>query len=421
MDRVKGTRDFYPEDMEVENYIFSTWKKVAESFGYKEVEGPILESEEIYRKSGEEIPQQTYSLIDKSGRKLVLRPELTPTLARMIQQRKDLPKPIKWFSIPRCFRYEAPQLGRSREFFQFNIDNLGSESMLADAEIILTSIEIMKKFKLTNKDFYIRISNKKVAESFLISLGIKNIKEVSRLIDKKEKLSQENFFLSLRNCGLEKEQITSLYKFLAVKDLESLKEYCQTDFGKKGIEELASLFGYLNKFNVRKYCKLDLSIMRGFDYYTSTIFEVFDANGTYRAIAGGGRYDNLAGIPGIGYGMGDVILELFLKEKNKLKIKSSEKKVYIVYIGDKSLIQSIKVAEKLREFTSVELDVMNKSLSKQLAYADQIKADYVILIGTDELKKKKLRLKDMKTGKERLLSLEQVCKSLSKKTSSKAI
>lgn len=413
MDKVKGTRDFYPEDMEVQNYIFSVWKNVAISFGYKEVEGPILETEEIYRKSGEEIPQQTYSLIDKSGRKLVLRPELTPTLARMIQERKDLSKPIKWFSIPRCFRYEAPQMGRSREFFQFNIDCLGSESMLADAEIILTSIQIMKNFKLSNKDFYIRISNRKVAESFLVSLGIKNIKEVSRLIDKKDKLSQETFFLSLRNCGLEKEQVTKLYKFLEVKDITQLNEFITDDLGKKGAEELASLFDYLKKFNALKYCKLDLSIMRGFDYYTSTIFEVFDANGTYRALAGGGRYDNLAGIPGIGYGMGDITLQLFLKEKNKLKI-DKRKKVYIIYIGEKALIQGVKVAEKLRESIIVEMDIMNKGLSKQLSYADQIKADYVILIGTDELAKKKLRLRDMKTGKEQLLSLEQVCKILSK-------
>ena len=414
MDKVKGTRDFYPEDMEIQNYIFSNWKKVAISFGYKEVEGPILESEEIYKKSGEEIPQQTYSLIDKSGRKLVLRPELTPTLARMIQQRKDIPKPIKWFSIARCFRYEAPQLGRLREFFQFNIDCLGGESMVVDAEIIATAVEIMKKFKLTEKDFYIRISNRKVTQSFLDSLNIKNIQEVSRLIDKKDKIGQENFFLSLRGCNLEKDQVTRLYKFLAINNLESLKEYCQNDFGKKGLEELSSLFDYLKKFNILKYCKLDLSIMRGFDYYTSTIFEVFDANGTYRAIAGGGRYDNLAGIPGVGYGMGDVVLELFLKSKNKLKVKSLEKKIYILNMGDKVLIQSVKAAEKLREFCIVELDVMNKGLSKQLSYADQIKADYVIIIGVDELKKKKLRLRDMKTGKERLLTLEQVCKFLNR-------
>jgi len=418
MERVKGTRDFYPEEMEVQNYLFSVWKKVAVSFGYKEMEGPILESEEIYRKSGEEIPQQTYSLIDKSGRKLVLRPELTPTLARMIQQRKDLSKPIKWFSMPRCFRYEAPQLGRLREFFQFNIDCLGSESMIADAEIIVTAVEIMKKFKLTEKDFYVRISNRKITQSFLNSLNIKNIQEVSRLIDKKDKIGQENFFLSLRGCGLEKDQVTKLYKFLAVKDIESLKEYCQDDLGKTGLEELSSLFDYLKKFNISKYCRLDLSIMRGFDYYTSTVFEVFDANGTYRAIAGGGRYNNLAGIPGVGYGMGDVVLELFLKSKNKLKVKNLEKKVYIIYIGDKALIQSVKAAEKLRKFCIVELDVMNKGLSKQLSYADQIKADYAILIGTDELKKKKLRLRDMKTGKETPLNLEQICKFLSKVNSS---
>jgi len=404
---VKGTKDFYPEEKALQNYIFNIWRSISLQYGFEEVDTPVLEPTEIYKKSGEEIPEQTYQLQDKSGRKLVLRPELTPTIARMITQRKDLSKPIKWFSLPRCFRYEAPQAGRAREFNQFNIDCLGSESMLMDAEIIATSIEIMKAFGLTSKDFYVRISNRKLLQSFLISLGGVNVKNISRLIDKKDKIGEETFILSLKDLNLSQDKIKYLLSFLKIKNIEDLKPYLPDLIGKQGLNEISQLFSYLKQFNLLQYCKLDLSITRGIDYYTSTVFEVFDAEGEFRAIAGGGRYDDLAGIPGVGYAMGDIVLGLFLKKKNKLVIKK-ESKIYIIYIGNKALKTAFLIAEKLRKSNIVEMDVMDKGLGKQLAYANQNDFSFAVIIGEDEIKKGKYKLKDMKTGKEKLLTINQL-------------
>ncbi|HLC63698.1 MAG TPA: histidine--tRNA ligase [Candidatus Nanoarchaeia archaeon] len=414
MEKVKGTRDFYPEEMEIENYILDTWKKVAKNYNYKEIEGPILESAEIYKKSGQEIPEQTYQLQDKSGRQLVLRPELTPTIARMIQQRKDLSKPIKWFSLPRCFRYEAPQSGRQREFYQFNIDCLGSDSMLADAEILATLIDIMKSFGLTEKDFYIRISNRKVLQSLIESIGFLKIKELFRLIDKKDKLTEEAFLFSLKELGMTKDQIERLSSFLNINQIDKIQMYCKDLVGKQGYEELSSLLNYLEQMNISKYCKIDLSIMRGFDYYTSTVFELFDNEKKYRAIAGGGRYDDLAGIPGVGYGMGDIVLQLFLEEKLKLKKIKKQSSVYILCIDEEYYEKAFKLAQELREIIPVEMEIMKKSIGKQFEYCNQQSFPYVIIIGEDEIKKKKFKLKDMKTSKEKLMTQEQLEKFFTK-------
>ena len=409
-DKTKGTRDFYPEEMEIENYILDTWKKVAKSYGYKEIEGPILESAEIYKKSGQEIPEQTYQLQDKSGRQLVLRPEMTPTIARMILSRKDLSKPIKWFCTPRCFRYESPQLGRQREFYQLNLDCLGSNDMQADAEIIATLIDIMKAFGLTEKDFYIRISNRKVLQSLIQSIGFPNQQEVLRLVDKKDKLTEETFLFSLKELGLSKDQIERLLSFLNISQIDKIQMYCKDLVGKQGYEELSSLLNCLEKMNLTKYIKIDLTIMRGFDYYTSTIFELFDTEKKFRALAGGGRYDDLAGIPGVGYGFGDVVLELFLEEKGKLeKIrKEKQKAIYILYIDETYYPEAFRLAHDLRDIIPIDMNVMKKSVSKQFEYCNQQGYPYTIILGEDEIKKKKFKLKDMKTGKESLKTKEQL-------------
>lgn len=404
---MKGFKDYYPKEKRIQNYIFQVWKKVAERYGYSEVDGPILEPVEIYTKSGQEIPEQMYTLIDKSGRKLALRPEFTPTIARMINS--SIPKPIKWYSISRCLRYERPQFGREREFFQFNLDFLGTNSMKADAEVILTAIRIMQEFNLTKKDFFIRISNRKLINDLLLNLEIdeKNFKEIYRLIDKKCKISEKDFKLTLKDKGLTPEQIKNLLNLFEIKSLDKI------EVNSKGLDELKELFSYLKELNVLDYCKLDLSIMRGFDYYTSTVFEVFDKSQKYRAIAGGGRYDELAeNCPGVGYGMGDIILELFLKEKKKLpEIKPSL--IYIIPIN--TLKQSLKIAESLRKNgINVSIDLLEKGISKNLDYANRENIPYVLIIGNQELKSKKIKLKNMKTGKESLFTLSQLINSLSK-------
>jgi len=388
--------DLYPENKRIQNYLFNIFRSISEKYGYEEIEPPILESAEIYKKSGQEIPEQMYSFKDKSSRLLALRPETTPSIARMINN-KSLSLPIKWFSISRCFRYEREQAGRAREFDQFNLDMIGSTSMQSDAEVIKTLVEILKSLKLTKKDFFIRISNRKLIDDLLKSINITNIKQVSQLIDKKDKLSEKDFILSLKDLDLNNKQIKDLQKIINISSLDKIK------IESKGLTELKELFSYLKLYNILDYCKLDLSIMRGFDYYTSTVFEAFDTKKQFRAIAGGGRYDNLASFPGVGYGFGDRVILLLLK------IPELEKQVdyYIAPVNKKIIPKAIQIAEKLRKNSTVELDLLNRNLSKQIKYASLI-TNNLIIVGEKDLKDKKITLRDLKTGKEKKILISKL-------------
>ncbi len=392
--------DLYPEEKRIQNYLFNIFKTISLKYGYEEIEPPILESADIYKKSGQEIPQQMYTFKDKSSRLLALRPETTPSIARMIQN-KSLQLPIKWFSISRCFRYEREQTGRAREFDQFNLDIIGSSSMQADAETIKTLIEILKALKLTKKDFFIRISNRKLIEDLLKSINIKNIKEVSRIIDKKDKLSEKDFKLALKDLKLSNQQILQLQKILKISSLNKIKIQSQ------GLQELKELFSYLKSYKIQDYCRLDLSIMRGFDYYTSTVFEAFDSKKQFRAIAGGGRYDNLASFPGVGYGLGDKILTLVLESKNKLPSLKKQIDYYIAPVSKSIIPKAIQIAEKLRKNYTVEIDLLNRNLTKQIRYASSITQN-LIIVGEKDLKNKKITLRNLKTGKEKKILISKL-------------
>lgn len=408
-----GTRDFYPELQRKLNYIFNAWREVSLKYGYEEMDSPLLEPVELWTlKSGSEIPEQMYNFTDKGGRNVAIRPELTPSLARMVaQKQRELGRPIKWFSIPRCWRYERPQSGRLREFYQFNLDLLGSDSMKADAEVIATSIEIMKRLKLTEKDFYIRLGNRRLLqEVFLQVVDKKVLQEVFRLVDKKCKLKEGDFELAMKDLGLNNEEIRKLNELLRINSLEEIDYKKLNENGKKGYDELKELLSYLNEYGVSKFIKVDFSIMRGFDYYTSTVFEVFDAGKEFRAIAGGGRYDNLVNdfggekCPGVGYGMGDVVLSLFLESKGKLPILDKSVDYFVVNIGE-TYDEVLKLANKLRKNYSVEVDVLDWDMGKQLKYANKINAKKVIFVGEDEVKKGKFKVRDMISGKEELVAI----------------
>ncbi|MBS3107316.1 histidine--tRNA ligase [Candidatus Woesearchaeota archaeon] len=415
---LKGTRDFYPKDMAKLNYIFKIWRKVAERYGYQEFDGPMLEPIDLWTaKSGSEIPEQMYRFTDKGNREVAIRPELTPTLARMVaQSQKELSKPIKWYSIPRCWRYESPQSGRLREFFQFNLDALGVESMKADAEVIATAIDIMLELGCTDNDFYVRISNRKLMLSILLSLGIKEegISNVCRVIDKIDKVSEDDFKSMLKEASLTDKQIKALTKILEADNLKDLEKLKLDEEGKGALKQTAELFKFLEAYGFKKYYRLDLSIMRGLDYYTSTVFEVFDKTKEFRAIAGGGRYDDLVNVfggercPGIGYGMGDVVLGLFLNKLNKLPDFGKEVDFYIAAVKEEQADTAMNLAQKLRKKYTVETDIMERKLMKQFEYADKIKAKKVIVIGEKELKEKKVVLKDMVSGKETQIPLDDV-------------
>ncbi|MAG20081.1 histidine--tRNA ligase [archaeon] len=390
--------DLYPENKRIQNYLFNIFRSISKKYGYEEIEPPILESAEIYKKSGQEIPEQMYSFKDKSSRLLALRPETTPSIARMINN-KSLSLPIKWFSISRCFRYERTQAGRSKEFDQYNIDMIGSTSMQADAEIIKTLVEILKSLKLTKKDFFIRISNRKLIDDLLKSINITNIKQVSQLIDKKDKLQEKDFKLALKDLKLTNKQIQDLLKIIKISSLDKIK------IESSGLTELKELFSYLKSYNILDYCKLDLSIMRGFDYYTSTVFEAFDTKKQFRAIAGGGRYDNLASFPGVGYGFGDRVILLLLE--NKLPKLEKQVDYYIAPVNKKIIPKAIQIAEKLRKTSTVELDLLNRNLSKQIKYASLI-TNNLIIVGEKDIKNKKVTLRDLKTGKEKKILISRL-------------
>jgi histidyl-tRNA synthetase len=404
---MKGFRDFYPEEKRKENYIFNIWKKIAERYGYSEIDMPILEDVEVYNKSGEEIPEQIYRFKDKKGREVALRPETTPSIARMIKTKGDLKRPVKWYSISQCYRYENIQRGRGREFFQLNVDYLGSKSMQADAEIIVTLIKTLEEFKLNDKDFCIKISNRKLMEDVFKNFKIKNSKEVSRILDKRGKISDSDIKKELKKLKMKEEDIKDMFNLFEVKDIKDI------EIKSEGYEELKEVFSILKKYGMEKYCKLDLGVMRGFDYYTGTVFEAFDLEGEFRSIAGGGRYDNLAGMPGVGYGFGDIVLELFLEKKKKLSDLKNETDVLLIPIN--TLEKCYGIAEKLRnKGVNVSLDLLGRGISKNLNYADKMKIPYAVIAGEDELGKGKVKLKDMESGKEQLVEVKDIKKNINK-------
>ncbi len=413
---VKGTRDFYPEVKFNQDFIFKAWEKVSKKFGYENFDGPLLEPADLWRlKSGNEIPDQMYVFKDKGNREVAIRPELTPTLARMVAAKsKGIARPIKWYTIGRCWRYERAQAGRLREFWQLNVDCLGSESMQLDAEVIVTAIEIMRNFGLNEKDFYIRLGNRQLIESLILSTGVKKeqLKDVSRLIDKLDKIGEEKFKLSLKDLKMSDSSINKLWDMLKLK-IEKIDDKSLDAKGKEGLSKIKELLKYIKFYGLEKYVEFDPSIMRGFDYYTSTVFEVFDRSKKFRAIAGGGRYDNLVKdfggdeVSGVGYGMGDVVLELFLKEKNKLPEYSKNVDYFIGVMDEKALEFALQTATKLREENNVEVELIGRNLSKQMKYAKKIGAKKLIIIGDDEVKTKKVKVKDLEKGKEEVFVISQ--------------
>ncbi len=412
-----GTRDFYPAEMRQLNYIFSAWKKAAEKYGYAEVEGPMLESVDLWKEKTGELPEQMYNFKDKGDREVTIRPEFTPTLARLVaQKQKELTKPIRWYGIIRCWRYERPQSGRLREFFQFNIDCLGMDSMKADAEIIAVAAEILKELKLTPKEAYVRISNRKLLKGLLAGIGLseKLIDATVKAIDKKDKMQEKEYLAMLEDYGLSTLQVEQLNDILETNSIAKLEKQKLNEEAAKGLAEIKELFSYLKSYGLEEYCELDLTIIRGLDYYTSTVFEVFDRSKKFRAIAGGGRYDDLVAdfggerCPGIGFGMGDVVLQLFLKERNKLPEHKKELEYYIAPISETVLNEAIGIAQKLRERSNAEIDLYAKNLKKQLYYANSIGAKKVVIIGEKDLKEQKVTIKDMATGKEEKVKISSL-------------
>jgi histidyl-tRNA synthetase len=340
---VKGTRDFYPPDMARRNWIIDGWKKVSVRNGFEEYDGPIFEYLSMYQiKSGQEIVEQLFSLQDRGGRELAIRPEITPTLARMVnQQINTLPRPIKWFSVPRLCRAERPQKGRLREFFQWNLDIIGADSPLADAEVIFTTVDYLRHVGLTEKDVRVKMSSRKLLAAFLRSIGIADsaLGALYSLLDKKAKLPPQTFMALLSEQVPDADGARRIVAFMETKEVSELREtvaFRQDDEVDRALQDLLDVEDCLAEMGVGHYCAFDPSIVRGLAYYTGVVFEVHDVVGELRAICGGGRYDNLLpdfGGPAIsatGMGMGDCVLEILLSQKGLLNVPSHRQLDYFV-------------------------------------------------------------------------------------------
>ncbi|MBC8471978.1 MAG: histidine--tRNA ligase [Planctomycetes bacterium] len=414
---VKGTRDFYPPEMAVRNWIIDGWKKVSVRNGFEEYDGPIFELLKMFQiKSGDEIVEQLFSLRDRGGRDLALRPEITPTLARMVNQRINaLSKPIKWFSVPRLFRAERPQKGRLREFFQWNIDIIGEDSPLADAEVIFTTVDYLREIGLTSKDIKVKISSRQLLADYLISLGIPEdkLESIYVILDKKNKLPPDTFEKILAEQIPDTSTVRKILDFMSVDSIPQLKDFVEE--GSSAFLNIKCVLDNLDMMGVGDFCLYDPGIVRGLAYYTGIVFEVHDVAGELRAICGGGRYDNLLrdfGGPPVsatGMGMGDCVLEILLKERGLLEKQLPKTKIdYFVSCVDENYKDvTVEVTMKLRSAGfSANFSYKITKLSKQLKQASEQNAAKCIIIG-DEFKNNKLAVKDMATGQQELVDYDE--------------
>lgn len=408
-DSYKGVRDFYPEDMAVQSYIFNTWSKTAESFGFEHYEASVLEPSEIYKAKGAEneemVNEQTYTFTDRGGREVTLRPEMTPTVARMIAGRwRELASkaPIRWYSIPNMFRYERMQRGRLREHWQFNCDIFGVNDVSMDVEIIALAYQIFKNFGATDDMFTISVNNRATMQLAYQSLGITDtdmITAITRLNDKKDKISESEYFEKINDITNDSELSTTIKKMIEAED--------------SGDNAVVAGLKELGITNV----KLDRSLARGFDYYTGTIFEIKDTSSeNNRTLCGGGRYDNLTSmfgndaVSGIGFGFGDVSLRDFLETHKLLPDNlNSGTEIVIIPMNESLHLEAQKIAKQIRDKNiSVSVDAGKKRVGEKIGRASDRGVQKVIIIGEDEVLAQTFTIKNLKTGDEKTGSLHEI-------------
>ncbi len=413
---VRGTRDLFPEDYARIVYIFKVWRKTALSYGFEEFDSPILETLELFKiKSGDEIVGQLYNFPDRGGRMLALRPELTPSLARMVAKiQNQVTKPIKWFSIPRCMRYERPQKGRLREFFQLNVDIIGEASETADLEVIAVAVDSLVNLGLTPQDFVVKINNRDFVSGYFTELGIqkKEEKPLYKIIDNARKLSTEQTAEALDSVNLNSDMRKGVDSYLTLKNVVDLEKVRGGDAGKVAIR---SLFSLIESAGIADFCQFDPTIVRGLDYYTGIVFEIFDRSEKMRAVCGGGRYNNLlreisgVEIPACGFGMGDVVLGEILEQKGLYPAYSRNIDYFLVRISEKELPLLLKTARFLRKKGNVvEFSYNSTSLKKQMARASKVGAKKVLIFGEEEITEGKVTEKDMSTGKEKKIAIPNI-------------
>ena len=413
----KGTRDFYPADMRLRNWFFGKIRSTLQLAAFDEYNGPMLESFDIYAaKSGVEIVnEQTYNFTDRGGRHLAVRPEMTPTVARMVANKLgELNMPLKWFSIPNLYRYERPQRGRLREHWQVNVDIFGCDTFEADLEVISTAVSLLKSFGADGSMFKVHINNRRFFNDVIAAIGgcdADTAKSISKVVDRKNKVPRESYEKDMIALGLDMDKIAKIDALYGM----DVKEACALCPESQGSAELLALFEAIELMGLSEYCMFDFGIIRGLDYYTGTVFEVFDeAPENNRAMFGGGRYDNLVGlfvknakISGVGFGFGDVTLENFLVTHKLVPEKLVfGNKVLVARFEDVPAPKYADIASKLREggiVCSVYLGA--KKFGKQIDYAIKDGYTHVLIMGGDELAAGQFKLKDLEARTEETYSL----------------
>ncbi|MGD9522495.1 MAG: histidine--tRNA ligase [Gemmatimonadales bacterium] len=400
-----GFRDFAPEDLAFRNHILAAWRRVARRYGFEEYDGPPLEPLELYTaKSGEEIVGQLFDFTDKGGRHVTLRPEMTPTFARMVSARANgLRKPIRWFSVPQLFRYEKQQRGRLREHFQLNCDLVGEAGPLADAEVIALAIDMCRELGLTAADFRVRVSDRTVLHTILVQLGVpaERFAEVLAVVDKLERAGADASRARLGDLGLGG-HADLILEVAAIRSREQFDALAAGRGLRSAEWSFLRVLDALDQMGLGDYVEVDFSIVRGLAYYTGTVFELFDRQGELRAICGGGRYDTLlqslggVDLPSVGFGMGDVVLGELLKDRGLRPAAAAGTEVMVAAVTAEDLPATLGLAHELRDAgVAAEYAMNGVALGKQLRQADARGARLAVVIGPDDRATGMVQVKDL--------------------------
>ncbi len=422
----KGARDFFPEDKRIQNYMFGILREVAESFGYEEYDAPILEPTDIYLQKGNEeiINEQTYTFTDRGGRSVTIRTEMTPTVSRMIAaRRQELAYPVRWYSIPNLWRYERTQRGRLREFWQLNVDLFGVPGIEADHENILIADQIMQRFGAKTDMYEIRVNSRKLVNAIIkdyLKMDSVQSDTLIRLIDRIHKIDTAEFIAlaeglmtpSQREAGA----VDVLMQILKTRTVDELP----AELAKHpNAMEIRQILAMLDASGVTT-ARFDITLMRGFDYYTNLVFEVFDTSPeNRRSLFGGGRYDGLVNlfgaepIPAVGFGMGDIGLQNFLETHHLLPALRTETDAYVIILGEHTYVRAQRLIKELRaEGARIAVDMTNRKIAAQIKSAEKMGIAYVVFIGEEELREKRFKIKNIITGEEQAHSFERLVSHL---------
>ena len=413
----KGARDFYPEDKALQQWMFGKWRRVVERFGYVEYDAPVLEPTELYLLKGNQeiIDEQTYTFKDRGDRSVTIRTEMTPSVSRMVAaRRQELAYPLRWYSIPNLWRYERMQRGRTREFWQLNVDMFGIQNDTAELEMIEIVDELFQAFKAKRTSYTIKLNSRVLVNEMLSGVGLseKRAAHVIRLIDKLKKMSVEEFASSLDEATGAKEISKAVVGLLKSKEVDELPEQLRK---LPSVQSLERLIATCRAMGIRN-TEFDITLMRGFDYYTDIVFEAFDTSpDNNRSLLGGGRYDGLVGQMGvepvatIGFAVGDVTFQNFLQTHQLIPRMKSQVEVTVLIKDETATTGALAAARELREIgVNVSVDSTGRKLDKQLKNAAKSGVRYVLFVGHEELSEERFTLKDLKTSKEEKHSLARI-------------